>query len=125
MNLTWNNNSYYTGTTAGVHGVAWHANDQYSCACRIPTSYAGLYTVANFNPATTTPSTNFRFYTSTLLTANTNNDNASIASTGAVPYATNNDLHITTAASEFNTGVTIGSVTNDFDGETRPRGPGL
>ncbi len=34
------------------------------------------------------------------------------------------DLHITAASPEYNTGVTIASVTNDIDGDTRPQDAG-
>ena len=65
MNLTWNNNAYYTGTTAGVHGVC-HVGTTYTAVPAGPTTFAGLYTAANFSPAATTPNSNFRAYTSTL-----------------------------------------------------------
>ena len=100
MNLTNNKNSYYFGTDAARQGVGHHGT-----------------TAGSPNLATLAA---LAAYTSTLHAAATN-DNASIASTRGVPYATNNDLHITSAAPEFNTGVTIASVTNDFDGDTRPQ----
>ncbi|MEO8590143.1 MAG: hypothetical protein ABI432_12290, partial [Flavobacteriales bacterium] len=99
MNLTDNKNSYYYGTDAragaGEQGTTSGAPN-----------LATLATLAA--------------YTSTLHAAATN-DNASTASTGAVPYASSSDLHITTSAPEWNTGATIASVTNDIDGETRPQ----
>ncbi|MBS1792677.1 MAG: hypothetical protein JSS81_02415 [Acidobacteria bacterium] len=101
MNLTWNNNSYYYGTDAARAGAGQ------------------VGTTAGTNFFTTLPA--LAAYTGTLSPAATN-DNASIASTGAVPFATASDLHITAAAPEFNTGATVPSVTNDFDGETRPQG---
>ena len=42
MNLTLNNNAYYTGNTAGLHGVAFAGNTAYALA--------NLYTVGNFKP---------------------------------------------------------------------------
>ena len=61
-------------------------------------------------------------YSSTLHAAVTN-DNASLSGTGAVPFATANDLHITAGAPEFNVGATIASVVQDIDGDSRPQGP--
>lgn len=101
MNLTMNNNSYYYGTDAARQG----------------TGQAGTTAGTNFF----TTLTALTAYTSTLSAGGTN-DNASIASTGAVPFVNDNDLHITNAAPEFNTGATIASVTIDYDGETRPQG---
>jgi CSLREA domain-containing protein len=102
MNLTWNNNSYYFGTDAA----------------------------AGAGQAGTTAGTNFfttlsamAAYSSTLHAAATN-DNASISSTGAVPYTTSTNLHITNTAAEFNTGATIATVTNDIDGDPRPQSSG-
>ena len=68
MNLTWNNNAYFTGTTAGVHGIA-HVGTTYTATPAGPATYVGLYTAANFAPGTTAGSSNFRSYSSTLLTA--------------------------------------------------------
>src|SRR5206468_5964342 len=83
MNLTWNNNAYYTGSTAGVHGVA-HVGTTYTSPPSGPATYAGLYTAANFNPGSTSGTTNFRSYTSIL--GSTSNDNASFATTSAAPF---------------------------------------
>src|SRR5207244_1429382 len=41
MNLTWNNNAYYTGTTAGVHGVC-HVGTTYTSPPSRPSTSAGL-----------------------------------------------------------------------------------
>ncbi|MEO8590844.1 MAG: hypothetical protein ABI432_15820, partial [Flavobacteriales bacterium] len=102
MNLTLNSNSYYYGTDAARQGVGQRGT-----------------TAGGANFFTTLPL--LAAYSSTLHAAATN-DNASTASTGAVPYASSSDLHITTAAPEFATGVTIGSVATDIDGDTRPQG---
>lgn len=99
MNLTWNNNSYYFGTDPARQG----------------TGQAG--TTAGTNFFTTLAA--LKAYTSTLHAAATN-DNASIASTLAVPYLTTNDLHIGASAPELGGGVAIGTVTNDFDNDPRP-----
>ncbi|MBS1792678.1 MAG: hypothetical protein JSS81_02420 [Acidobacteria bacterium] len=101
MNLTLNNNSYYYGTDTARAGAG----------------QAG--TTAGTNFYTTLAA--LKAYSSTLSAAGTN-DNASLASTGAVPFASATDLHIAAGAPEIDTGATIASVTNDFDGETRPQG---
>ncbi len=98
MNLTWNKNSYYFGTDVARQGVGQAGT----------TAGANFFTTLGALTA----------YTSTL--GNATNDNASIASTGAVPFASGTDLHITSAAPEYNTGVTIAAVTDDVDGNTRP-----
>lgn len=109
MNLTWNNNAYYSGTDASRQGIGQAGT----------TAGTNFYLNSNFNPGSTTPSSNLRSYTSALLVANTNNDNASRGSTGAVPFTTNNDLHLTPANAELKSGTPIGSVPADFDGDTR------
>ncbi len=103
MNLTWNNNSYYFGTDAARQG----------------TGQAGTTAGTNFY----TTLSALAAYTSTLSVAGTN-DNASLSSTGAVPFTSNNDLHLTAGVPELNVGATLPSVTNDYDGETRPQGAG-
>ena len=124
MNLTWNNNAYYTGSTAGVHGIA-HVGTTYTAVPAGPATYAGLYTAANFAPGSTAGTTNFRSYTSTLLTANTNNDNASFGAATAAPFATTTDLHINTglASTPLESGGAGAGVTGvfiDIDAQTRP-----
>jgi parallel beta-helix repeat protein len=109
MNLTWNNNSYYWGTDAARAGAGQAG------------ATPGTTFFPTFDPSVTTPATNLHSYTSTLATGG-NNDNLSIGSTGAVPFATNNDLHIAAGAPEVNKGATIASVTNDIDGNIRPAG---
>ncbi|HRH39769.1 MAG TPA: hypothetical protein PK760_15570, partial [Flavobacteriales bacterium] len=99
MNLLQNNNSYYFGTDVARAGVG----------------QAG--TTAGTNFFTTLPA--LVAYSNTL--GNATNDNASLASTGVVPYTTSTNLHITGSAPEFNTGATIATVTNDFDGDARPQ----
>ncbi len=82
MNLTLNNNGYYTGTSSYA-----------GCGQVGTTSGTGFYTAANFNPTTTTPATNMRAYTSTLATGGLN-DNASFATTAAAPFVSATDLHV-------------------------------
>jgi hypothetical protein len=122
MNLTWNNNAMYTGTTAGVHGVC-HAGTTYTSPPSGPSTYAGLYPVGSFVPSSNTGVSNLRSYTSTL--GNANNDNASFAATGAAPFTSNTDLHINTGVSSTpleSGGASAGStgVTVDIDGQVRP-----
>jgi hypothetical protein len=118
MNLTLNNNAYYTGTTAGVHGVA-HVGATYTAVPAGPATYAGLYTVLNFDPSTTAPSTNFRAYSSTLSAAGTN-DNASFASTAGAPFTSNTDLHIPAGTqTRLESGGAAVGVTTDIDNEAR------
>lgn len=119
MNLTWNNNAYFTGTTAGVHGVA-HVNTTYAATPAGPATYAGLYTVAAFDPSATTPNANFRSYTSTLSAAGTN-DNASLAFTSAVPFTSSTNLHIPAATpGQLESSGAVVGVTADIDNDVRP-----
>lgn len=103
LNLTWNNNSYYFGTDVARQGIG----------------QAG--TTAGTNFFTTLSA--LAAYTATLSSAGTN-DNASLFSTGAVPFTSANDLHISSGAAEIDTGATIATVTNDYDGNLRPQGSG-
>ena len=125
MNLTWNNNAYFTGSTAGVHGVA-HVGTTYTAVPAGPTTFAGLYTAANFDRFAVTPNSNFRAYTSTLSAAGTN-DNASFADTLAAPFTSSSDLHIPAATVTLlesggagGTGVTV-----DIDLEMRSATPDI
>lgn len=110
MNLTLNNNAYYTGS----------AINNYLLSTTTGSAVTTNYTAANFNPAATTPSTNARAFTSTLSAAGTN-DNASFASTAAAPFTSSTNLHIpagTTSQLESG-GATVG-VGLDIDGDVRP-----
>jgi uncharacterized repeat protein (TIGR01451 family) len=99
MNLTWNNNAYYFGTDAARQGVG----------------QAG--TTAGVNFFTTLAA--LTAYTSTLGSAT--NDNASFASTAAVPFTSSTDLHLTgsTPAAVASGGVPIAGITTDIDNDTR------
>lgn len=115
MNLTWNNNAYYSGTTAASQGIAQVG------------TVAGttFYLASNFNSSSTAGSTNLRNYTSTLLAANTNNDNASYAFTSVAPFNSSTNLHINTGVTPTvleSGGVSTATtgVTTDIDGQTRP-----
>jgi hypothetical protein len=107
FNLTDNNNAYYSSSQLGQSGTA---------------AVSG-FTVAGFVPSSTAGATNWRSYTSTLLTANTNNDNASFATSAAAPFTSSTDLHIPAATVTLleSGGATVGLLT-DIDGDTRPNG---
>jgi len=111
MNLLWNNNAYFSGTTAASQGIAQVGT----------TVGTGFYLASNFNSSSTAGATNLRNYSSSLLVANTNNDNASIAFTTAAPFTSATDLHIPAATgTQMESGGASVGVTTDFDGDTRP-----
>lgn len=118
MNLTINNNAYYTGTVAGVHGIA-HGGTTYTAT--VSTAGTGLYTVGNFNAAATTPVTNLRNYTNALNTVS-GNDNASLAFNTAAPFVSATDLHMNfgVTPTQLESGGASVSVSDDIDGQTRP-----
>jgi hypothetical protein len=109
MNLTWNNNAYFTGTTAASQGLAQAG----------VTAGTNFFLAANFNPGATSPANNFRSYSSTLSAAGTN-DNASFGTTSAAPFTSASDLHIpnATATPLESGGVGVG-VATDIDGDAR------
>lgn len=111
MNLTLNNNVYFSGSTAS-QGIAQVGT----------TVGTGFYTAANFVAGSTAPATNLRSYTSTLSVAGTNDD-ASAASTSAAPYTSLTDLHVNTGAATAilldGTAAVIAGVTTDIDGASR------
>jgi hypothetical protein len=108
MNLTLNNNGYYVGTGPNNR------------LAQVGTTFGtGEYTVANFDPSSTAPATNFRAYTSTLSAAGTN-DNASFAFSGAPPFVSNTDLHIPAGTqTRLESGGAPVGVTDDIDFEAR------
>ncbi len=116
MGLTWNNNAYYCGSTVAAQGIAQVGT----------TAGTGFYLPTDFNRSATTPSTNLRAYTSTLSAAGTNDD-ASLASTAAAPYASTTDLHVPTNALTpvSNAGAAVAGLTNDFDGDVRAATPDI
>lgn len=106
FNMTLNNNAYFGSATVVVG------------ATTTPT----LYTVANFDAASTSPSTNWRSYSSTLSAAGTN-DNASFATSSAAPFTSASDLHIPASTSTLlESGGAVTSVTVDIDMDSRPSG---
>jgi uncharacterized repeat protein (TIGR01451 family) len=98
MNLTWNNNAYFYGTDAARQGAG----------------QAGTTAGTNFFTTLAALSA----YTSTLSPAGTN-DNASLESTGAVPFVSATDLHLQPASVLATAGVPLPGVTLDFDDEPR------
>ena len=122
LNLTWNNNAYYTGSTVGLHGLA-HVGTTYVAVPAGATTYAGLYTAGNFVPSSSAGTTNFRFYTNTLSAAATN-DNASFASTAAAPFISGTNLHLSSGSPSplESGGVSAGTtgVAVDIDNQARP-----
>ncbi|HRH71388.1 MAG TPA: GEVED domain-containing protein [Flavobacteriales bacterium] len=124
MNLTLNNNGYFTGSTGGLHGVA-HVNTTYLATPAGAATYAGLYAAADFNPALTTPNANFRAYSSVLSAAGTN-DNASFASTLSAPLSgCGVDLGSGQAALVNGTGANGTGVALDRDGDSRGTPPDI
>src|SRR6218665_3800459 len=114
MNLILNNNAYYSGTTAARQGIA-----------QVGTSIGtGFYLASNFVPGSTSGATNLRNYTSTLLAANTNNDNASLGSTNAAPFSSATNLLLDLVSAQLvnveQKGVAGLSVSTDIQGDTRP-----
>ena len=99
MNLTLNNNAYYSGTSTG-QGIG----------------QAGTTAGANFY----TTLAALKAYSSTLSTAGTN-DNASFGFITAAPFVSNTDLHIagTYPATQLESGGAIVSATTDYDGQNR------
>lgn len=111
MNLTLNNNDYFSGPDAATQGIA-----------QVGTTFGTTnFLASNFNAAATAPATNLRSYTDTLR-ASTGNDSATIVTDPVLVSAS--DLHITVGSPAQNTGATIGSVANDIDEQLRPGGAG-
>ncbi|MEZ5014075.1 MAG: MopE-related protein [Chitinophagales bacterium] len=113
LNLTLNNNAYYSGTDNARQGIAQAGT----------TAGTGFYLASNFNAGAILPSGNLRAYTSTLSAAGTN-DNASYASTSTSPYTSDTDLHLNVLSAEINSveqkAATGTGVTVDIDGDVRP-----
>ncbi|MES2701392.1 MAG: Ig-like domain-containing protein [Bacteroidota bacterium] len=109
LNLTLNNNAYYSGTQVNVSNIA-----------HVGAIGGTRYLAANFIASATSPATNLRALTSTLSAAGTN-DNSSFAFTTAPPFISTTNLHIpaATATSLESGGAAVG-VTTDIDGDTRP-----
>jgi hypothetical protein len=114
MNLTLNNNAYFSGEN-GLSRLG-----------QVGTTFgAGEFLAGDFDPTQTTPSTNLRSYTSTLSAAGTN-DNASFATTSAPPFTSNIDLHIPagTATRLESGGASVG-VAVDIDADPRSATPDI
>lgn len=112
---TINNNAYYTGSIAGVSGVAFAGASSYAAA--------NLFDVANFNPLATTPAANFRSWSSAA--GNSGNDVASFGSTAAAPFVSGTDLHIVAGVTQLESGGTATSVADDIDGTGRGTFPDI
>ncbi|HEY0546321.1 MAG TPA: Calx-beta domain-containing protein [Pyrinomonadaceae bacterium] len=115
MNLTINNNDYFANTTAGSAGIA-HVGTTYTAVPAGPTTYAGLYTAANFNPADTASTTNLRTYTNTLSAAGTNDNASKVVDP---QFLSNTDLHIAVASPMVDMGMSGLGVLNDIDSQLR------
>jgi uncharacterized repeat protein (TIGR01451 family) len=115
MNLTLDNNGYYSGTDAARQGLAQAGT----------TAGTNFFLASNFNASLTTPANNFRAYSSTLSAAGSN-DSASFATTSAAPYTTTTDLHVpngtVTLLESRGVDTAVTGVTTDIDGEARPNG---
>ncbi len=110
MNLTLNNNAYYGGKQSN------------SKLAHVGTSISGgtSYATTDFNPNSTSPSNNFRSYTSTL-SGSSLNDNESFADTAALPSVSNSDLHIPECTeTKLETGGANLGVYTDIDDDVRP-----
>ena len=110
MNLLINNNAYYGSSTVNVGMTSGTLVE---------------YPFANFVPSSTSGATNWRNYSSSLLGANTNNDNSSLGFTAAAPFVSSTNLHISTGATPTQLesgGVSAATtlVTTDIDGDARP-----
>lgn len=110
MGYTINNNAYFTGSTAGKHGIAHINSTSYSAA--------NILDVANFNALSTAPAANFRNYSSAL--GVTSNDFASFGSTAAAPFTSSTDLHIPAAtATRLESGAVPVGISVDYDNAAR------
>lgn len=101
FNLIDNNNDYFSNLQLGQSGTA---------------AVSG-FTIAAFDPSTTAGAANWRNYTSTLLAANTNNDNASKKVDPL--FVSSTDLHIAVASPMVDMGEPAVGVPQDIDGQNR------
>ena len=104
MNLTNNNNDYFTG--AAVNQGVGQAGT---------TAGTNFFTLANFDPTMVSPASNMRSFTNPLSATGTN-DNASKKVDPIFVSAT--DLHIQTSSPMESQGATV-AVTTDIDGDAR------
>jgi hypothetical protein len=106
FNLILNNNAYFAGSENFLAQL----------------TSGTTYTITAFNPNSTSGSANWRNYSSGLLGANTNNDNASFGASGPAPFISSTNLHIpagTTTTLE-STGASVTGGASDIDGDIRP-----
>lgn len=110
MNLTLNNNAYFSDSLFSYQGLA-----QVGLSAG-----TGFYFAGNFNPGTITPSTNFRAY-SNALRSTSGNDSLSFASSQAAPFVSITDLHITSCSiTKLESGAASVGIITDIDGDNRP-----
>lgn len=104
MALTMNNNDYVFGADTARQGSGQAGTT------------AGTNFFTTFNPAAPSPASNLRSYTNTL--NGVGNDDLSISADPQFNSPT--DLHVSGVSPVLNIGATIGSVTDDIDGDARP-----
>ncbi len=110
MGLTLNNNGYYTGSTAGLHCMAFAGGVFYSAS--------NIYKVANFDPSTTAGATNWRSFASGLGVGSS--ELYSFGTTAAAPFTTATDLHIPAATvTALESGGAAVGISTDIDGAAR------
>lgn len=104
MNLNMNNNDYVFGIDTARQGAGQAGTT------------AGTNFFNTFNPASTSPASNLRSYTNTL-----NGVGSDDLSVSADPqFNSPTDLHVSGVSPVLNLGSSIGSVTDDIDGDARP-----
>ena len=107
MNLTLNNNAYYTRSDTNAFLL-------------ITQGTFNSFPAASFNNSSTSGSLNSRTYTSTL-SASGSNDNASFAFVGSAPFVSSTDLHLSIGSpTTLESGGASVGITEDFDGDVRP-----
>lgn len=109
FNIQVNNNAYFSGSSPGISGVAYAGSNVYNSL--------NLYTGATFDPTVSTGAANWRSYSSAL--GYPGNDLSSFGSTGAVPFVSGIDLHITPAVTPIESGGAALGVAKDIDGDSR------
>lgn len=108
-NIQINNNAYFSGNNVGVSGVAYAGNNVYNAA--------NLYAGATFDPTVSTGVLNWRTFSAGL--GFPNNDLSSFGGTGAVPFVSGTDLHITPGTTPIESGGAALGVAKDIDGDSR------
>ena len=124
---TQNNNAYFGPISTATNYLAY----LYNTTTFSNANTSNSYSYANFNEAATTPSTNFRAFSSTLNTIANDNASFAIPLVGTRPFTAANDLHIsgsfanntagTHLESKGATGLTVvgAGLLQDFEGDNR------